>query len=216
MTRKPAIKPIEQVVLTPPVPAEMLENASQGVAVFQKLIPLIPGRYRLIVTAQDVVGGNMQVYDAALEVPRFDEDTFAHSSLILADTLEKVPTNSIGSKEQFVIGSDKVRPRVNGVFRRDEKMYIFLQIYNFQPDEKTRKPQGSVTYQVLKSGTNEVVAEITDEMAALTKDGGSAQVVTRMRLPLESFEPGDYVLKMKVTDRLRNETLTPSATFKVI
>jgi hypothetical protein len=95
-------------------------------------------------------------------------------------------------------------------------MGIFLQIYNFQPDEKTRKPSGTVTYQILKSGTNEVVAEITDDVAELIKGGGASQVIAEKRLPLEGFQPGDYILKMKVTDNLRNETLTPSAMFKVI
>jgi hypothetical protein len=29
-------------------------------------------------------------------------------------------------------------------------------------------------------------------------------------------KPGQYTLRMKVTDKNRNQTLTPSATFKVI
>jgi hypothetical protein len=146
-------------------------------------------------------------------VPRFDDDVLSNSSLVLADMLEKVPTNSIGAG-QFVIGTDKVRPRVNATFKRDETMYIYLQLYNFEPNEKTRKPDGVVQYQIVKSGTNEVVAEISDDVSTLTK--GPSQVIAERKVPLQSFEPGDYVLKMKVTDNQRKEVLTPSATFKVI
>jgi hypothetical protein len=34
-------------------------------------------------------------------------------------------------------------------------------------------------------------------------------------LPLKGLAPGQYTLKMKVTDNKRNQTLTPSATFTV-
>ncbi len=215
VTHKRVVPLIEEFVETPPVQAEMLEQAAQGSVVFQKLIPLIPGRYHLTVVAKDTVSGNLQNYDAALDVPRFEEDVFGNSSLVLADMLEKVPTNSIG-KGQFVIGTDKVRPRVDATFKRDEIMYIFMMIYNFQPDEKTHKADGSVTYQIFKKGSNEVLAEISDDVSALTKGGGASQVIAERKLPLQNFEPGDYILKMKVTDKTRDETLTPSAPFKVI
>ena len=53
--------------------------------------------------------------------------------------IEKVPTKSIGTG-QFVIGDSKVRPRIDDAFKRDEKMGIYFKLYNFQPDEKTHKP----------------------------------------------------------------------------
>ena len=34
-------------------------------------------------------------------------------------------------------------------------------------------------------------------------------------LPLQSLDPGQYTLKMKVVDKNRNQTLTPTANFTV-
>jgi hypothetical protein len=46
--------------------------------------------------------------------------------------------------------------------------------------------------------------------------GSSAQQVTiEKMLPLVKLDPGQYTLKMTVTDRVRNQTVTPSATFTV-
>ena len=135
LTRRQVIRPIEEVVTIPPVPAEMLQQATQGSAIYQKQIPLAPGTYRLTVAAKDVVGGNTTTYEQRLDVPRFDDDQLAMSSLVLADMIEKVPTKSIGTG-QFVIGASKVRPRVNARFRRDEKVDIYLQLYNFQTGSK--------------------------------------------------------------------------------
>ena len=53
-------------------------------------------------------------------------------------------------------------------------------------------------------------------LLALSLTGGAAQMIIEKRLPLLNFEPGDYTLKIKVTDKKRNETLTPTATFTVL
>jgi GWxTD domain-containing protein len=194
------------------VPADMLQQAATGSSVYQKTVPLAPGKYRLNVVAKDIVGGNMISYEMALDVPRFEDDTLATSSVILADLIEKVPTKSIGTG-QFVIGGSKVRPRLSESFRRDEKLGIYVQLYNFQQDEATRKADGTIEYEIVKNGSNEKVFEFAEDVSALP--GSATQYTVEKILPLKSFEPGSYTLRMKVVDKLRNQTLTPSATFTV-
>jgi GWxTD domain-containing protein len=213
MTRRQVIRPIEEVVTIPPIPAEMLQQATQGSAIYQKQVSLMPGVYRLTVVAKDVIGGNVTTYEQRLDVPRFEDDQLAMSSLVLADEIQKLPTTSIGTGP-FVIGANKVRPRVNGKFRRDEPLYFYLQLYNFQADETTHKPDGEIQYEVVKNGTNEKVLDFSEDLTGLT--GGAAQLLLEKRLPLVNFAPGDYTLKIKVTDKKRNETLSPTASFTVL
>lgn len=194
-------------------PAELLQAVSAKSSLYQKSVPLAPGMYRLNVVVKDIVGGNMNNYEMALTVPRFDDEKLGSSSIILADLIEKVPTRSIGTG-QFVVGSSKVRPRINDTFRHDEKMGIYLQLYNFGPDEKTQKPNASIDYEVVKNGTNEKIFEFSEEVAKMP-DASSQQVTVEKLLPLQNLRPGQYTLKMKVTDRNRNQTLTPSAIFTV-
>ena len=194
-------------------PAELLQAVSAKSSLYQKSVPLAPGMYRLNIVVKDIVGGNMNNYEMALTVPRFDDEKLGSSSIILADLIEKVPTRSIGTG-QFVVGSSKVRPRINDTFRHDEKMGIYLQLYNFGPDEKTQKPNASIDYEVVKNGTNEKIFEFSEEVAKMP-DASSQQVTVEKLLPLQNLRPGQYTLRMKVTDRNRNQTLTPSATFTV-
>jgi GWxTD domain-containing protein len=195
------------------VPTSLLSQAVSTASIYQKAVPLPPGLYRLNVVVKDVIGGNMNNYEAALNVPRYEEEKLAASSLVLADVIEKVPTKSIGMG-QFVIGTSKVRPRIGETFKREEKMGIYTEFYNFTPDEKTQKPNGTVEYEVTKNGSNQKVFEFSEEIAAMP--GSSAQQVkVEKLLPLNSLEPGDYTLRIKVTDKNSNQTLTPSATFKV-
>jgi len=133
--------------------------------------------------------------------------------LILADLIEKVPTKSIGTG-QFVIGDTKVRPRLNDTFERTEKLGIYTQFYNFGPDEKTNKPNGSIQYEIVKSGVEKPVLDYTEQLAQIP--GASAQQVTIEKLlPLMTLEPGQYTLKMKVVDKNRDQVLTPTANFTV-
>jgi GWxTD domain-containing protein len=195
------------------VPTQMLEANNKRSSVYGHTIFLAPGTYRLNVVVKDEVGGTMNNYEMALRVPTFEDAKLASSTVILADLLEPLPTRSVGAG-QFVIGDSKVRPRVTDTFRRDEKMGIYFQLYNFAPDEKTQKPNGQIQYQVVKNGSNQKVVDWTEDLSHVP--GASAQQVTvEHLLPLAHYEPGQYTLKMTVTDKNRNAVLTPSATFTV-
>ncbi len=198
-------------VVTMEVPSDMLEAASKGSSVYGKSIPLPPGTYRINIVVKDVFGGNMNNYEMALNVPRLEDDVFGMSSVVLADLIEKVPTRSIGNG-QFVIGTTKVRPRVTESFTRDEKMGIYVKFYNFEPDEKTRKPNATVQYEVVKSGSNAKIFEFSED---LTNSTSATEVTIEKVLPLKALEPGAYELRMKVTDKVRNKTLSPVTKFTV-
>src|SRR5207253_2254915 len=106
MTRRPVTtfeKPLE--IDAPP---DMLQKYAQQRSIYQQSVPLAPGRYRLNIVAKDTVAGTINNYETALDVPHFDEEKLASSSLILADTIEKLPTKSIGGG-MFSIGDTKVR-----------------------------------------------------------------------------------------------------------
>ena len=194
-------------------PPEYLQQISQHKSIYNKMVPLAPGTYKLDVVAKDVVAGTVAVYEVAITVPRMDSEKLAASNIVLADLIEHVPTKSIGMG-QFVIGTSKVRPRVDDIFKRDEKMGIYFKIYNFGTEGDSHIPQGEVTYEVFKNGTNEKIFEASEDVAKIP--GASAnQVTVEKLLPLNTLAPGQYTLRVKITDKNRNQVLTPSAQFTV-
>jgi hypothetical protein len=202
-------------------PTEMLPQliAANTHQIYQKTIPMQPGHYRLNIAAKDLVGGNTGTYEMRLDVPHMDDDVLSTSTLILADQLEKVPTKSIG-QGFFVIGSSKVRPRMDKTFARKEKMGIYMQLYNFDADEKTHKPDGTITYEIVKVGDAKDAAvqkvfEFSEDVKSV--QGGASQVVIEKLLPLSDLDPGQYKLTIKATDKLRNpnQSVTQSETFTV-
>jgi GWxTD domain-containing protein len=219
ISRRP-LAPFEDVVRVTQ-PTEMLPQliAANTHQIYQKTVPMQPGHYRLNIAAKDLVGGNTGTYEMRLDVPHMDDDVLSASTLILADQLEKVPTKSIGTG-YFVIGSSKVRPRMDKTFSRKEKMGIYMQLYNFDADEKTHKPDGTIAYEIVKVGDAkdapvQKVFEFSEDVKNV--QGGASQVVIEKLLPLSDLDPGQYKLTIKATDKLRtpNQTVTQFETFTV-
>ena len=195
------------------VPTEMLPKLLDNRRIYQKTLQLRPGRYRFTLAANDAASGKQTIYPLALDVPQIEDGMLGSSSLILADQIENVP-GWIDGVSQFVIGASKVRPRVDNAFHREETLGIYLQAYNFEPDDQTHKGQGSVRYDFVKADTNEIVSTITEDVSSLP--GGAAQVRLQHLMPLKNFEPGAYILKVTIVDTQRNQTVAQAADFRVL
>ena len=213
MTRRPIANFEEETVVTSPTEYLSVEAAKKSI--YQKSIPLMPGTYRLKVIVKDITAGNLGHMELPINVPRLDPDKVAGSSLVLADLIEKVPMRNIGTG-MFVIGDSKVRPRMNDTFRRDEKLWIYMKIYHLQADETTHRPVGTVQYELFKAGSNEKIIDHTEDFAALD-NLSSTQATIEKGLSLGSLPPGQYTIRLTVTDKNRNQVFTaPDAKFTVI
>ena len=191
------------------IPASLLEQMLEKPSVYWKSIPLRPGLYRLSLALKDINSGNTGTMELRMEVPRFEEEKLATSSLILADLIEKVPTKRIGLG-QFVLGDTKVRPSVGETFTRDQKLGVYLQVYNVKPDETGHRPSATIRYSLLRN--NQSVLEL-EEKAAELPEASPSQVIVEKLLPLNGLEPGKYKLQITVTDNVTKKSVAPSADF---
>jgi GWxTD domain-containing protein len=191
-------------------PESLFQKSLKLQSIYQKAVPLRPGLYRLDIVIKDVKSGNVGVINTRLQVPKYDDDTLEASSLILADQLEHVPAKQIGTG-QFVLGSSKVRPKLDGEFPSNAKLGIYMQVYNLKPDDKTHKSSATFQYTV-KKGSEQVMQfkETSEEM----KQTGEQVTIERL-LPLATLAPGKYSLEVVATDRLSNKTVSKTADFTV-
>jgi GWxTD domain-containing protein len=130
-----------------------------------------------------------------------------------------VPAKNIGSGN-FVIGQTKfayphLEPATGqpASFKRDQRMNVWMQVYNLQADEKTKKPSAKVEYEIVNLANNQPVlhaSETTDTMGNL-----GDQMTLEKSLALTSFEPGTYRLTVKVDDNVSKQQITPSIRFAV-
>jgi len=196
--------------VTKDFPDSLFQLAVKQMSVYQKALPLRPGLYRLDLVIKDVGSGNVGAVNTRLAVPRYDEDKLEASSLILADQIEHVPAKQIGTG-QFVLGSSKVRPKLDASFSPNEKLGIYLQVYNLKGDEKTHKSDATFVYTV-KRGDQQVMQ--FKESSADMKQTGDQITIERL-LPLATLTPGKYTLEISATDKLAQSTISRSADFSI-
>ncbi len=196
--------------VTKDFPDSLFQQSTKQSSVYQKSIPLRPGLYRLDLVIKDVNSNNVGVVNARLAVPRYDDDKLEASSLILADQIEHVQAKQI-NVGQFVIGSSKVRPRLNGEFTTNDKLGIYLQVYNLKPDEKTHKSNANFVYTVKKG--DQQVMQFKESSGELNQTGD--QVTIERLLPLATLTPGKYTLQVSATDTLADQTISRTADFSI-
>jgi hypothetical protein len=204
--------------VTADVPAELLPKEVENSKIYWKAVPLRPGRYKLDVVVKDVNGDRMGTWSRGIIVPTFDDDKLASSSLIVADDVQPVPTNSIGTG-MFVIGTTKVRPRVApadgkpAVFKRGQKVNFWMQVYNLAVDQKSHKPSATFEYDIVNAATNKSVVHAVDSSETMGNLGD--QVTLQKAVASAKLDPGVYRIQIKVNDNISKQTVDPSATFAV-
>jgi hypothetical protein len=200
------------------VPAELLPKVAENSSVYWKALPLRPGRYRFDIVVKDVNGDRVGTWSRGIVVPDFVDDQLSASSLILADLMEAVPSKNVGTG-MFVIGTTKVRPRVApadgkpAVFKRNQKVNFWMQVYNLSVDEKTNKPSATVEYDVVNAATNKAVIHTVESTEKMGNVG--EQITLQKTLSAANLDPGIYRIQIKVNDNLSKQKVDPTATFAV-
>jgi GWxTD domain-containing protein len=201
------------------VPQELLEQEMNYSKLYWKAIPLRPGRYRVDIVVKDVNGDRVGTWSRGIMVPEFSDDKLSASSLILADKMEKVATKDVGSGN-FVIGETKLAyPHLDGAdgkpasFKHDQRMTLWMQIYNLQQDDKTKKPSANIDYEIVNMANNQAVLHSTESTDTMGKVG--EQITLEKSLSLNTFQPGVYRLTVKVDDNVSKQQIAPSVRFAV-
>jgi GWxTD domain-containing protein len=201
-------------------PTELLGRAKNNMSVYWKSLPLRPGLYRVDIVIKDVNNpDHVGTWSRSINVPKYEEDKLATSSLILADQMERVPTKDIGAGN-FVIGNTRIRPRVatGGVttpvnFHRGQNLNFWMQVYNLGIDDKSKKNDATIEYQVTDLATNK---QILDTQESTTKLSPNAdQVTLEKSMPLSSLQPGKYQVTIKINDGVSKQQVAESAPFTI-
>jgi GWxTD domain-containing protein len=199
-------------------PNELLEKALLTSQVYWKAIPLKPGMYKIDLAVKDVNGDRVGTLVRSIRVPEFDDEKLAASSLILADIMEHVPAKSIGAGN-FIIGDTKVRPRLDAAdgkpasFKRDQRLNIWLQVYNLQLDQQSKKTRANISYDIINMQSNKSVLHADESSAAFGNTGD--QITIEKSVQLANLQPGLYSVKVTVNDDVTKQTINPSARFQV-
>jgi GWxTD domain-containing protein len=199
-------------VVTSSYTSEGLQTGLQSRSVYQKNLVLKPGNFKIDLVVRDTASGKTGVIHQGFVVPTYAEGELSASSLVLASRLEplagRIPSG------MFVYGSMKVIPNATGVFKQDQTLGVYMQLYNVAIDQATLKPSLDIDY---------VITQQSKEIQRVKEDGKgglsslSSQQVTLARLiPLKNLKPGVYDLTVTINDQVAGKVLTRKEPFQVL
>jgi GWxTD domain-containing protein len=191
-------------------PDSLLQGSLRSSSIYQKAVPLRPGLYRLDVVLKDTTSNNIGVVNTRLAVPPFDDDKLQASTLILADEISPVASKDIGLG-MFVIGSMKVRPKLDQSFLATQPIGVYFQIYNLKIDDNTHKNNASIEIKILQG--DQPIKQVVQSSEQLHQPG--EQLTVQESLPAQTLAPGKYRLEIKTTDAVSNQSITRTADFTV-
>ena len=200
-------------------PSELLDKERQKSSVYWQSFPLKPGLYKIDVVIKDVNNpDHIGHWTRSVNVPKYDDDQLGHSSLILADTMYRVPTKDIGAGN-FVIGNTHITPRVAAgpavpvIFHRNQNLNFWMQLYNLGIDEKNKQNGATIQYQIMDMATNKAILDASEMTNKINPNAD--QVTLEKSLPLASLQPGKYQVSIKVNDGVRKQQIAETANFTV-
>jgi GWxTD domain-containing protein len=179
------------------------------------------GKYTLKAGAVDVKGGKASLASASVEVPDFSKIETAPDG-----TVAKVATaGSIfvirGIEEMaapdpqhpfaaFELGKVRLIPTFAGRAVRSEQVEFFYQVYDLKVDAATGKANAVAVVSVLKDGKAPVAKAPANPIE--TEFAGSSVGP----IPLSAYEPGKYVVQLKVTDNLAKRELVQEVPLEIL
>jgi VWFA-related protein len=175
------------------VPEANLAAARGGDLLFYREADLPAGRYTLEAVGYDAVAQKASVQTATLEVPRVDGGQVRMSSVILVGRAEKVKAGEQQGDNPLFYGETLLYPNMGEPFRKatSQALGFYFTVYGGKDPAAPRK----ATIEVLKGDVP--AGRVTADLPAPDAKG---RIQYAGALPLQSFPPGAYKLKVTATD----------------
>ncbi len=164
---------------------------------WQASVALEPGLYKASFALEDVARGSIATHQVNLEIPDFYDSGLQMSSVVLADSLESAPEGSATGRTPFVFGRWLLVPRLEPEFRPGQEAAFYFQVYNARRDPATGTPSLDVSYRFYALQEQGFVP--VSETIVLK---AQASEVHAYAVPLASFPPASYLVRIEVRDNL--------------
>ena len=192
--------------LTIRLPADQEARSKQRMLNFEESLTAEPGRYRLQVFVRDLRREALGVFERDLEVAPARDGGLSLSSLFVAGAIIKGA--SLATPRPFRFGPVRVVPSLDASFGQDQSVGFYLEAYGTQNDADERK---RIRVEIFVMRDDRLFMGIpTSFLRPAAEPVGISAMI-----PLRKCSPGDYVLRIRVTDEVTGERLERESSFTV-
>lgn len=197
----------------------------------RQIASLPPGEYFYTVSVKDRNSGHIGVYRDTIEVTPYEHGRFNMSQAVLATGINKLEDGVKSGK--FSRGRLNVMALPSRTFRRDQKVFIYCEIYYLSEDSRGKK-RYNIDFSIKADKLDkELVSKIftpfgkllgkKEDMSSITmtfdkEQESPARVVQQeyISIDISDSPPGKYEVNITVTDNATGERVTRKASFTIV
>ena len=185
---------------------------------------LTPGKYRLKFLAREDQTGKMGTFETTFVVPDLDAQVKALrlSSVVWANQREPLQA-AVGAAEKrsrlmanhpLVHDGQKLIPSITRVFRKDQNLYVYFEVYEPSLDPGQKTPDVAATLSFYRGQ----VKAFESSPVQVTQVAGSRKQTApfQFQIPLSSLTPGRYTAQVNVVDEVGRKFAFPRAPLVVL
>ena len=171
-------------------PAAQLEQSKRGDVLFFRQPELPPGTYTIESVVHDALNQKAGTATATFAVPEVKPGTLVASSLLIVRRSEKVPASERGGDNPLYFGDLLLYPNLGEPLKKsaDKTLTFFMRI------DPAPGSAPTAALEILQKGQS--LAQLPMD---LSKADASGRISHAGQLPLASFPPGEYVLRVTVS-----------------
>ena len=168
-------------------------------------VTLPPGDYNLRFLARENENGKMGTFEMKFNVPDLSKQTSAvrMSSVVWSNQREPLSAsigNAGGNKKllnehPLVENGQKLIPDITRVFRRDQKLYVYFEVY-----DPGTEATPSVSAELMMFRGKSKAFESAPVHVTKAKSGHPNTLAMEFEMPLANIPPGQYTCQVSVID----------------
>lgn len=183
-----------------------------------------PGNYRIKFVARENHSGLMGTFETRFTIPDLDndEDLLGVSSVVWS--AQRVPlAQAVGRADRqkklqaanpLVYDGQKMIPSITRVFRTDQNLYVYCEVYHPAEDATSKTPRVMATMSLFDG--EKKVFESTPVRITQRHPVRPEALPVQFHLPLAKLAPGRYTSQLNLLDEVGRRFAFPRATLVVL
>jgi len=175
---------------------------------YDATLMLPPGNFKLKFLARENQTGKMGTYETKFRVPDLNQvSTSARLSSVVWSSQREPLSASAGAAEKdkkvlaanpLVKEGSKLIPSISKVFRRDQKLYVYFEVYDPGVDPDRRLPNVAATLALYRGKTKVYESQPVRVMELAAK---AHSIPFQMQVALDKMPAGNYTGQVNVIDQ---------------
>ncbi len=172
---------------------------------------LPPGPYQFKVLVRENQTGKMGTFEAKVIVPDLDnaKDKLRLSSVVWSNQLAPVSeavgvadkSKKAGAGNPLIADGQKLAPSITRVFKKDQNLYVYLEVYDPATNETSGTPAVSSELTFYRASDRVKAFESQPVRLSQTIADRPTALPVRFQVPLAKLTPGRYICQVNVFDQ---------------